>query len=527
MSTIPWSNVTPSATRAILTDFDGRLPAGSIENTYPLASMNQMRLPVGTTNLAKGAERSVCEPVDGSILVIPPASEKLIHHRAPLPYAKPIGVTPVVVTADAAFELGSISNTCESRQPTNMTPAPGATASQPVGTAILAETWSLDGSIRSTALGCTVQIDPDPTARFCEPTALALPEKTLPMRETTLPCGEICHSELPLRAHNEPKPATRFDGLGTSIAVGPADGVGAAVEVGETDTDVGGEVAAGDGTLVVPAAEHAVSRTKMEQRYVATRMLRSFSPVSADEPRVLVQTDHVVRPAYPWTPTLHVFLEHLTANGFDGVPRPIAIAEGMETLTFIPGESGVAGWAKIVPEEGLRAFARFLRRYHDATAGFVPPSPRAPWAFRSGAAAPGEVICHGDFGTWNVVWRRDQPVGLLDFDFAGPGDALLDVAYALQYAAPFCDDEEAVRWHAYPEPPDRRHRIEVFADAYGLSTTEGLVDAVIERQELDVHHVRSLAARGYEPQRTWARRGTLDDLRARVRWSREHRSLFE
>lgn len=224
---------------------------------------------------------------------------------------------------------------------------------------------------------------------------------------------------------------------------------------------------------------------------------------------------------------MHALLLHLTAEGFDAVPRPIRIADGMETLSFIPGESGVAGWAKIVPEDGLRAFARFLRGYHDATVGFEPPPTDARWAFRSGAAGPGEVICHGDFGTWNVVWRGKEPVGLLDFDFAGPGHPLLDVAYALQYAAPFCDDEESIRWHAYPEPPDRRRRIEVFAEAYGLPGSDGLVDAVIERQELDVHHVRALAARGYEPQRTWVRRGTLDDLAARVQWSRDHRSLFE
>jgi hypothetical protein len=88
-----------------------------------------------------------------------------------------------------------------------------------------------------------------------------------------------------------------------------------------------------------------------------------------------------VRPAYPWTPTVHALLLHLTASGFDAVPRPIGIADGMETLTFIPGELGVAGWAKIVPEEGLRAFARFLRRYHDASVGFALPSPSAARGF--------------------------------------------------------------------------------------------------------------------------------------------------
>jgi aminoglycoside phosphotransferase (APT) family kinase protein len=126
-----------------------------------------------------------------------------------------------------------------------------------------------------------------------------------------------------------------------------------------------------------------------------------------------------------------------------------------------------------------------------------------------------------------VVWNGDEPIGLLDFDFAGPGDRILDVAYALQYAVPFCHDEEAVRWHAYPSPPDRRRRIELLAEAYGLPGTDGLVDAVIERQEIDIFRVRTLAARGFEPQRTWVRGGVLDDLAERVQWARDHRSLLE
>jgi hypothetical protein len=69
---------------------------------------------------------------------------------------------------------------------------------------------------------------------------------------------------LPLRAHNEPKPATRLDGFGTSTELGSGDAVGA--ELGEVETETGGEVAPGDVTLVVPAVEHAVSRTAIEQR---------------------------------------------------------------------------------------------------------------------------------------------------------------------------------------------------------------------------------------------------------------------
>jgi Ser/Thr protein kinase RdoA (MazF antagonist) len=233
--------------------------------------------------------------------------------------------------------------------------------------------------------------------------------------------------------------------------------------------------------------------------------------------RVRISDGRVQRPAVPWTPTVHALLHHLRAAGFP-VPQPLGLDDTVETLSWLPGESGPAGWARVVPDSGLRAYARFLHRYHQATRGFTGDR----WAFHDRAAGPGEVICHGDFGPWNVVWDGPEPVGLIDFDFAGPDDPLQDVAYALEYSAPFRSDETAMRWHAFGSPPDRRHRIAVFAEAYGLAGTEGLVDAVIERQLRDITRVRDLAARGIEPQREWVEQGYLDELAARVAWSRHH-----
>ncbi|WP_078910855.1 phosphotransferase [Streptomyces sp. NRRL WC-3742] len=80
-----------------------------------------------------------------------------------------------------------------------------------------------------------------------------------------------------------------------------------------------------------------------------------------------------------------------------------------------------------------------------------------------------EVICHGDFGSWNTVWRGARPVGIIDGDHARPAPRLHDVAYALQYTVPFRDDAMCLRWLRYPQPPDRRHRLEVFAAACALA----------------------------------------------------------
>ncbi|WP_396136875.1 MULTISPECIES: phosphotransferase [unclassified Amycolatopsis] len=55
--------------------------------------------------------------------------------------------------------------------------------------------------------------------------------------------------------------------------------------------------------------------------------------------------------------------------------------------------------------------------------------------FTGTGTGTGEVVCHGDFGPWNVVWRGDQPVGILDWDYARPAPRLHDVAYALEYVA--------------------------------------------------------------------------------------------
>ncbi len=241
--------------------------------------------------------------------------------------------------------------------------------------------------------------------------------------------------------------------------------------------------------------------------------------------RVRIVGDRVFRPAYWWTPAVHALLEHLHSVGFDRVPRPLGIVAGEEILSYLPGDSGADGWARVVPEAGLRNFARLLRDFHQATAGFVAP-PGIQWALAEGSAGPGEVICHGDFGPWNVVWDGLEPVGLVDFDNAGPADPLADVAYALVYTAPFRDDEGAIRWQGFDRVPDRARRLELFAEEYGLSTVDGLVDRVIARQRSTIEQVRALADRGDERLREWVANGHLQHLADQVEWSRSHRQMF-
>jgi thiamine kinase-like enzyme len=196
--------------------------------------------------------------------------------------------------------------------------------------------------------------------------------------------------------------------------------------------------------------------------------------------------DTVRREAGPWTPAVHALLRHLEAKGFEGAPRVVGIdPEGFEILTYVPG---------VAPRPPAPAadsvvfhLGRLLRSYHDATTDFEAPAD-AQWQI----PGAGEVICHNDLYARNIVFRDGLPVALIDFEFAGPGLRLTDVASAAAFWAPLKTDEEAGLWGL---PVDRRgRRLRLLCDAYGLITAE-------RRQLLEA--VAAYLRRGYELQRQW------------------------
>jgi Ser/Thr protein kinase RdoA (MazF antagonist) len=232
----------------------------------------------------------------------------------------------------------------------------------------------------------------------------------------------------------------------------------------------------------------------------------------------------VTRPATPATPTVHRLLEHLRTRGVDGVPLPLASHGGRESLSFLDGESGGDGWYHQHTDEGLASAARFLRRIHDAGADWTPPDD-AVWGAPP-VAGEEIVFCHGDPGPWNFVWRDREAVGLLDWDYLHPAPRLDDVAYALHWFVPLRADEHALDWHHFPQVPDRRHRVQVFLDAYGDLPAFDVAEAVSRRMRATRDLMASLAADGMEPQRSWVAEGALEREDQEIRWVEEHRALF-
>ena len=114
----------------------------------------------------------------------------------------------------------------------------------------------------------------------------------------------------------------------------------------------------------------------------------------------------------------------------------------------------------------LVAVAELLRRLHEAGEGFVPSPEALP---RRLCVAPGTTSLHGDVHYGNLVFRVDQPVGLLDWDFAMQGDALYDVVTLLFSArCPRLDLPEEFEERAM----SARDTLEALLDGYGADANQ-------------------------------------------------------
>ena len=239
---------------------------------------------------------------------------------------------------------------------------------------------------------------------------------------------------------------------------------------------------------------------------------------------VMIDDDVVTRPASEVSETVHSYLAHLRGKGLGCVPEPITIRDGVETLHYLDGASGGDGWYHQHTEQGLVSAARLLRTIHDAGRDWTPPA-TAVWGALP-VAGDDVVFCHGDPGPWNFVWRDQEAVGLIDWDYLHPAPRLDDVAYALQWFGPLRRDEFVLDWHHFPVVPNRRERVRAFVDAYGGLPRFDVSDAVMATMQATSDRMRSLAQAGQEPQRTWVADGALDQDAAAIAWVRDHSSEF-
>ncbi len=216
--------------------------------------------------------------------------------------------------------------------------------------------------------------------------------------------------------------------------------------------------------------------------------------------------DTVRRAAGPWTPTIHAFMRHLRANGFGLVPEPLGMDDrGREIISVLPGAPATYPLPDFAwTETTLTAVARTLRGFHDASAGFV-PGPGARWQWPSHEAA--EVICHNDFGPYNLMFEDGRLTGVIDLDLASPGPRVLDLAYAAYRFVPLTDPANPDA--PFPGRTEQERRLTMFCVAYdGPRPSEVLEAAAAKLRELVAFIVREAAA-GDAAQRAVLARGDV------------------
>jgi catechol 2,3-dioxygenase-like lactoylglutathione lyase family enzyme len=211
----------------------------------------------------------------------------------------------------------------------------------------------------------------------------------------------------------------------------------------------------------------------------------------------------VRRAAGPWTPTIHAFLRHLRANGFDLVPEPLGLDEGgREILSLLPGAPATYPLPEFAwTDATLDAVARTLRAYHDASTGFT--GERWQWP----AHEPREVICHNDFAPYNLMFEDGRLTGVIDLDLASPGPRVLDLAYTAYRFVPLTDP-------ANPDAPfrgaaEQRRRLSRLCAAYGDQEPQAVVDAAAAKLREMVAFIERLAAAGDAAQKAVLERGDV------------------
>jgi hypothetical protein len=255
----------------------------------------------------------------------------------------------------------------------------------------------------------------------------------------------------------------------------------------------------------------------------ADEVLPSGEPLpgaTANRDRVIRVGGTVRRPIAPCRRATHAFLAHLAEAGFDGAPRVLAVGPTTEVLTYMEGQAAVPPIAdSMLTDAALVSVADLLRGFHRAAASFDPAGhvwPRPiPARFRTG------LVSHNDVHPANLVFRDGRAVALIDFDWAGPGSAIWDLASAARNWAPLADDEDI----ADSRQGRVLERFRIFLDASGLSRTERclVAEAVVPNHDWTYAIVTEAAAAGHQGFADHWRTVAEKVTRAR-RWCVRHQS---
>jgi len=179
----------------------------------------------------------------------------------------------------------------------------------------------------------------------------------------------------------------------------------------------------------------------------------------------------VRRPTGPWTPTVHKLLRHLAVHGVSGIPTVLGIdVAGREVLTYLQGH--VCDTRDETLTDGqLAAAMRWLRDYHRAVGDFRPERP--VWRLDPHRVDEDAIVCHNDYGAYNMAFDGDRLAGVFDWDVVGPAYPIDDLAFFAWNSVPLCLPAGTPEWTA--------GRLRLMADSYGGFSGLAILDHVEAR----------------------------------------------
>ncbi|MFJ7756027.1 phosphotransferase enzyme family protein [Peribacillus muralis] len=203
--------------------------------------------------------------------------------------------------------------------------------------------------------------------------------------------------------------------------------------------------------------------------------------------KVYKSGDTVRRELKPNSNRIHELLTHLDQKGYEYAPKFLGIDEnGREIISYIEGEAGNYPLKKYMwSDDVLRKMGEMLRHYHDAVSDF---SFDDDWPSIDQTPQPAEVICHNDFAVYNIIFQEERPIGIIDFDVAGPGPRLWDIAYTLYTCVPLSrfylnETGEKVHYNASQDAFRIKSRVGLFFESYGEGIAVNYMEMVLLRLE--------------------------------------------
>jgi 8-oxo-dGTP diphosphatase len=243
-------------------------------------------------------------------------------------------------------------------------------------------------------------------------------------------------------------------------------------------------------------------------RAIRSRLLRGIDMDGGNVGGAVRIGGTVRRPTGPWTPTIHALLGHLANRGVPHLPTVLGIdAVGREVLTYLEGYV-TDTVEQLLTDRQVVAAMRWLRSCHRAVEDFRPDRP--VWRLKPHRLDEDAIICHNDFGAYNMAFDGDRLTGVFDWDVAGPAYPIDDLSFFAWNSLPLCRPAGSPEWVA--------GRLQLMAASYGELSGRAILNHVEARISGAADTIAAGQAAGDPGMLNLKKVGEPDRMRRRLQW---------